>query len=95
MSNSEQLWRSHVPDRTPTIEMRVYRYGQLIFSQLCGSEEETAEAVSGWEAVAGVVCEVDDLTDGSRHGHCIETDPWHGEGRSGAAAKPFAGRPSR
>ena len=40
MSNSEQLWRPHVPDGTPTIEMRVYRDGRFIFSQLCESEEE-------------------------------------------------------
>ena len=95
MSNSEQLWRPHVPDRTPTIEMRVYRDGQLIFSKLCESEEETAEAVRGWEDIDGVVCEVDDITDGSRHGHLIETEPWHDEARSGAAAEQFAGRSSQ
>jgi hypothetical protein len=95
MSNSEQLWRPHVPGRTATIEMRVYRYGQFILSQLCEDEEETAEAVRGWEAIDGVVCEVDDITDGSRHGHLIETEPWHDEARSGAAAEQFAGRSSQ
>ena len=41
-------------------------------------------------AIDGVVCEVDDITDGSRHGHVIEAESWHDEGRSGAAAERFA-----
>jgi hypothetical protein len=95
MSNSEQLCRPHVPARTPTIEVRVYRDGQFIFSRRCDSEEETAEAVRGWEEVDGVVCEVDDITDGSRHGHVIEAEPWYDEAWSGAAAERLAGCTSR
>jgi hypothetical protein len=84
-----------VPRGTPAIELRVYRYGQFIFSQRCESEEETAEAVRGWEDVDGVVCEVDDITDGSRHGHVVEAEPGYDEARSGAVAERYAGRPSR
>ena len=65
-----------VPGASPRIEVRVYRFGQFIVSQQCASEEETAAAVRGWEEIDGVVCEVDDITDGSRHGHVIEPGPW-------------------
>jgi hypothetical protein len=92
---NERTRRPDVPVRTSTIEVRVYRDRQFIFSQLCESEEETAVAVRGWEAIDGVVCEVDDLTDGSRHGHLVESEPWHDEARSGAAAEQFAGRSSQ
>jgi hypothetical protein len=74
--------------------VRVHRDGRFIFSQMCESEEETAAAVRGWEGIDGVVCEVDDITDGSRHGHVIEAEPWYDEAWSGAAAKRFAGRSS-
>jgi hypothetical protein len=94
MSNSDQLWRPDVPRGTPTIEVRVYRDGRFIFSQMCESEEQTAEAVRGWEGIDGVVCEVDDITDGSRHGHVIEAEPWYDEAWSGAAAERFAARSS-
>jgi hypothetical protein len=62
---------------TPTIEVRVYRFGQFIFSQRCKSAREAAAAVHGWEAIDGVVCEVDDVADGLRHGHIIGPEPWH------------------
>ena len=45
----------------------------------------------GGKTIDGVVCEVDDITDGSRHGHVIEAEPWYDEGGSGAAAERFAG----
>jgi hypothetical protein len=79
-----------VPSRgrcaTPSIELRVYRFGEFIFSQLCESEDQTADAVRGWERLDGVVCEVDDITDGCRHGHVIEAEPSYDEAWSGAAA---------
>jgi hypothetical protein len=94
MRTTERTGRPDVPDGTPTIEIRVYHYGHFVFSQLCESEEETAEAVRRWEQIDGVVCEVDDITDGSRHGHVIEAEPWCDESWSSAAAKRFAGRSS-
>lgn len=87
--------RSDVPGGTKTIEVRVYRYGQFIFSQRCESEEETRQAVRGWEEFDGVVCEVDDIVDGSRHGNVIEAEQWYDEAWSGAAAERLAACTSR
>lgn len=50
----------------PTIEVRVYRHGALVATELAESEEAAAAIVDQWSEQEGVQCEVDDLT--VRHG---------------------------
>jgi hypothetical protein len=45
---------------TPTIEVRVFRHGELVERELCESEEQAAQIVEGWAEVDGVSCEVDE-----------------------------------
>lgn len=52
-------------DVTPTVEVSVWRHGELVHKQLCESEEQAASVVDAWEELEGVRCEVGDLT--SRH----------------------------
>jgi hypothetical protein len=62
-------------EETPTIEVRVFRYGVLVASALCESEEEAALAVDEWSEIDGVECEVDDLTFHHRPGEVFEPEP--------------------
>ncbi|MFI5041632.1 MAG: hypothetical protein ACHQNA_07265 [Acidimicrobiales bacterium] len=59
---------------TPTIEVRVYRRGELIRRELCESEEEAALVVEGWAEVEDVECEVDDLSVRHRPGDVLEPE---------------------
>lgn len=52
----------YAADSTPSIEVRVFRGGDLIERQLCESEEEAAEVVDTWSEVEDVTCLVDDLS---------------------------------
>jgi len=47
---------------SPTVEVRVYRHGELTHRQLCESVEEAAAVVDAWSELDGVECEVDDLS---------------------------------
>jgi hypothetical protein len=47
---------------SPTVEVRVYRHGELTHRQLCESVEEAAAVVDTWRELEGVECEVDDLS---------------------------------
>ncbi|MGB8857838.1 MAG: hypothetical protein WCC60_01215 [Ilumatobacteraceae bacterium] len=49
-------------DENPTIEVRVYRHGELVHSELCESEELAALLVERWGDVDDVRCEVIDVT---------------------------------
>lgn len=51
---------------TPTLELRVYRHGEMVHRQLCVTEAEAAAVVEAWEEEPGTACEVDDLS-GPRH----------------------------
>lgn len=51
--------------QTPTIEVRVFRHGELVQRTLCESEEEAARVLEQWNEVDDVTFLVDDL--GSRH----------------------------
>ena len=57
-----------MPERTfydtgaPTIEVRIYRDGQLLVRKLCESEEEAATVVEQWSDVQNVYVLVDDLS---------------------------------
>jgi hypothetical protein len=45
-----------------TIQVRVYRNGELIHQELCESEEQATLAVQDWEDNEAVRCEIDDLS---------------------------------
>lgn len=49
-----------------SIEVRVYRHGDLIRRELCESDEQASLVVDEWAELEGVTCEVDDLS--VRHG---------------------------
>lgn len=55
--------RVEVPDdAAPTIEVRVYRDGGLVTTELCETRDDAAEVVASWEETHGVECEVSDLS---------------------------------
>jgi hypothetical protein len=60
---------------TPTIEVRVFRDGQLVERELCESEDQAALAVEAWAEVEGVEFEVDDLSIRHRPGDVLEPEP--------------------
>lgn len=62
-------------DETPTVEVRVWRHGQLLHAELCESDEQAAAVVERWQDVDGVRCEVDDLSVRHRPGDVFEPDP--------------------
>ncbi len=47
---------------TPTIEVTVYRDGDLVHRELCETEAEADAVVDRWSEVDGVECQVDDLS---------------------------------
>jgi len=47
---------------SPTVEVRVYRHGELTHRQLRESVEEAAAVVDAWSELEAVECEVDDLS---------------------------------
>jgi hypothetical protein len=47
---------------TRTLEVRVYRRGELIHRELCESEEQASLAVEEWGDLEEVVCDVEDLS---------------------------------
>jgi hypothetical protein len=62
-------------DDTPTVEIRVFRHGELVHTELCESEEQAALVVDEWSELEGVHCEVDDLTVKHRPGDILEPEP--------------------
>jgi hypothetical protein len=62
-------------DVSPTVEVRVFRHGELVHRELCESEEQAALAVDEWSELEGVRCEVDDLTVTHRPGEILEPEP--------------------
>lgn len=47
---------------TPTVEVRIYRHGELIDTQLCETVDEAAALVASKEETPGIECEVEDLS---------------------------------
>jgi hypothetical protein len=62
-------------DETPTVEVRVYRHGELVHSELCESEEQAALVIEEWSELDGVECEVDDLSVRHEPGDILEPEP--------------------
>jgi len=46
----------------PTIEVRVFRHGELVHRALCESEEQAKLVSDQWAELEGVQVQVDDLT---------------------------------
>jgi hypothetical protein len=65
----------HDWDEAPTVEVRVFRHGELVHTELCESEEQAALVVEQWSELDGVQCEVDDLTVKHRPGDIFEPEP--------------------
>lgn len=59
----------------PSIEVRVFRHGELIERQLCESDEEAAELVEQWSELEDVTCLVDDLTFHHMPDDVLEPEP--------------------
>lgn len=62
-------------DETPTVEVRVYRHGDLVHRELCESEEQAALVIEEWSELDGVECEVDDLSVRHEPGDILEPEP--------------------
>ena len=62
-------------DETPTIEVRVFRHGELVHRELCESEEQASLVVDEWSELDGIECEVDDLSVRHRPGDILEPEP--------------------
>jgi hypothetical protein len=62
-------------DETPTIEVRVFRHGELVRTELCESEEQASLVVDEWAELDGIECEVDDLSVDHRLGDILEPEP--------------------
>ncbi len=67
-TNFSEQW-----DGAPTIEVRVYRGGELISRELCESEDEASLIVDTWTELEGVRCEVDDLSAGNHPDEILES----------------------
>ncbi len=65
----------HPSDEAPTVEVRVFRHGEFVHTELCESEEQAALVVEQWSELDGVQCEVDDLTVKHRPGDIFEPEP--------------------
>jgi hypothetical protein len=59
---------------TPTIEVRVFRHGELVERELCESDEQAALIVEEWEDVDGVSFAVDDLSVRHHPGDVLEPE---------------------
>jgi hypothetical protein len=60
---------------TPTIEVRVFRHGELVRRELCESEEQASTVIDAWAELDGVTCEVDDLSVRHQQGQILEPEP--------------------
>jgi hypothetical protein len=60
---------------TPTLEVLVYRRGELVERVLCESEEEAAAVVAAREETEGVECVVTDLSQPPADEAAIEVEP--------------------
>ncbi len=47
---------------TPTIEVTVFRHGEVVHRELCETEAEAAAVADRWGEMDGVECQVDDLS---------------------------------
>jgi hypothetical protein len=62
-------------DEAPTVEVRVFRHGELVHTELCESDEQAALVIEEWAEHDGVTCEVDDLSIRHRPGDILAPEP--------------------
>lgn len=58
----------------PTVEVRIFRDGELVHRQLCESVDEAAEVVDQWSEQEEITFEVDDLSARHRQGEILEPE---------------------
>lgn len=63
------------PWETPTIEVRVFRHGELVDRVLCESEEDASSVVERWSDIEDVTCTVDDLSFHHTADDVLEPEP--------------------
>ncbi len=63
------------PEGTPSIEVRIFRHGDLIERQLCESDQEAADVVERWSELDDVTCLVDDLSFHHSPDEVLEPEP--------------------
>lgn len=61
------------PDTPPTVEVVVYRNGEVVHRELCESEADAASVIEQWKEVSGTEFQIDDLA--VRHGPDDILDP--------------------
>ena len=59
---------------SPTVEVAVYRHGELVRRVLCDDADAAADVVREWEEFDGVECLVDDLSVKHAAGDILEPD---------------------
>ena len=82
-------------DEAPTIEVRVFRHGELVHHELCESEEQAALVIEQWAELDGVECEVDDLSVHHRPGEILEPEPAELRGEGYPDQREIDGTPVR
>lgn len=60
----------------PTLEVRIYRDGELTQRERVETEEEATALVETWSDVEGVRCEVVDLTRDAEPSGILDPRPW-------------------
>jgi hypothetical protein len=75
---SEDLFEER--DEALTVEVRVFRHGELIHTELCESEDQASVVVDEWAEVDGARCEVEDLSGHNHSGQESEPDEPLGDG---------------
>lgn len=60
---------------TPTIEVSVYRHGELVKRELCESEADAELVLATWAEIEDVTCQVDDLSYHHQPGDVLEPEP--------------------
>ena len=61
-------------DEVPTLEVRVFRHGELVHRELCESEEQASLVIDEWAELDGVECDVDALSIRHRPGEIMESE---------------------
>ena len=67
------MWQPH--DESPVVEVKVFRHGKLVHSELCESDEQANLVMDVWKELDGTSFEVDDLTVQHRQGDILGPEP--------------------
>lgn len=61
-------------DTAPTLEVLVFRNGDVVHRELCESEEQAAIVIEAWAELDGTTCEVRGLSDSEIDADATELD---------------------